>query len=196
MFKMFKRTTLDPLSVSMVGVKLADRVLVVGCRDPKLIASLAIKAGLTGRTCAIDPAEPLVREAERVTLAEGALVEFTTGPLTHLPYEPATFDVVVLRDVVRTGDPPDPRAIAAESNRVLRPGGRCMAIDGLGSTKGWLRARSTPANPAVATTVTDALTSAGFVAVRTLAEREGVVFLEAMKKADAGTNRESLKSER
>jgi ubiquinone/menaquinone biosynthesis C-methylase UbiE len=185
MFKMFKRTTLDPLSVSMVGVKLADRVLVIGCRDPKLIASLAIKAGLTGRTCAIDLSEPLVREAERVTLAEGALVEFTTGALAPLPYEAAAFDVVVLRDVVRIVDAPDLRAISAESNRVLRPGGRCMVIDGLGPTRTWMWERSTPANPEAATMVTDTLMSAGFVAARTLAERDGVVFVEAMKKAGA-----------
>ena len=183
MFNFFKRGTLDPLSVSMVGVKLADRVLVIGCRDPKLIAALATKAGLTGRTCAIDPSAPLVRDAERVTLAEGALVEFTTGALAPLPYEPAAFDVVVLREVVRIADAPDPRTIAVESNRVLRPGGRCMVIDGVGSTKTWLWERSTPANPETAKTMTDALMSAGFVAARTLAEREGIVFVEAMKRA-------------
>jgi len=182
MFHFFKHSTLDPLSVSMVGVKLADRVLVIGCRDPKLIAALAIKAGLTGRICAIDSSEALVQEAERVTLAEGALAEFTTGTLVPLPYEASSFDVVVLRDVVRIPDAPDPRAIAAESNRVLRPGGRCMVIDGLGRVKTWMWERSMPANPEAAKTMTDALMAAGFVAVRTLAEREGVLFLEAMRR--------------
>ena len=46
MFKWFKTSTLDPLSVSMAGAKLGDRVLVVGCSDPRLIAALAAKAGL------------------------------------------------------------------------------------------------------------------------------------------------------
>ena len=36
MFKWFRTTALDPLSVSMAGVKLGDRVLIVGCSDPPL----------------------------------------------------------------------------------------------------------------------------------------------------------------
>jgi ubiquinone/menaquinone biosynthesis C-methylase UbiE len=184
MFKMFKRSTLDPLSVSMVGVKLADRVLVIGCRDPLLIAALAIKAGLTGRTCAVDRMERLVREAERVALAEGALVEFEVFSSASLSYDARSFDVVVLRDVMRLAETTERQALAAESSRVLRPGGRCMVIDGMGPVKTWMWVRSTPANPEAAKTMTDALISAEFVAVRTLAEREGVVFLEAMKRAD------------
>ncbi len=99
MFNWFRRTTLDPLSVTMAGVKLADRVLVIGCHDPRLIAALGIKSGLTGRTCGVDPSEDVVREAGRVALAEGALVEFASAPPTALPYDASSFDIVVLRDV-------------------------------------------------------------------------------------------------
>ena len=56
-------------------------------------------------------------------------------------------------------------------------------IDGLGPTKTWMWERTTPTNPEAAKTMTTALLSAGFVAARTLAERDGVLFLEAMKKA-------------
>jgi ubiquinone/menaquinone biosynthesis C-methylase UbiE len=185
MFNFFKRTTLDPLSVTMVGVKLADRVLVVGCRDPRLIAALAIKAGLTGRTCAVDRSESLVHEAERVTLAEGALVEFAAVPSPSLPYDSESFDVVVLRDVMRIADADASERLAtgAESSRVLRPGGRCMVIDGLGPAKSWMFERRTPADPAAAQDLTAVLMSIGFVAVRELAERDGLLFLEAVKKA-------------
>ena len=183
MFNFFKRTTLDPLSVTMVGVKLADRVLVVGCRDPRFIAALAIKSGLTGRTCAVDRSEPLVREAERATLAEGALVEFAAVTSPSLPYDSESFDVVVLRDVMRIADASERLAIAGESNRVLRPGGRCMVIDGLGPRKSWMLERQTAANPVAAQELTAVFMSIGFVAVRELAERDGLLFLEAVKKA-------------
>ena len=183
MFNFFKRTTLDPLSVTMVGVKLADRVLVIGCRDPRLIAALAIKAGLTGRACAVDRSDQLVREAERVTLAEGALVECATLTSPVLPYDASTFDVVVLRDVMRVADASERHAIGAESSRVLRPGGRCMIIDGLGPAKSWMFERRTQANPEAARELTTTLMSIGFVAVRELAERDGLLFLEAVKKA-------------
>jgi ubiquinone/menaquinone biosynthesis C-methylase UbiE len=181
MFKIFKASTLDPLSVSMVGVKLADRVLVIGCGDPRLIASLAIKTGLTGRTCAVDRSEELVREAERVVLAEGALVEFAALTDPSLPYDDQAFDVVVLRDVLRIASVNERLALGAESSRVLRRGGRCMVID-RGPVKSWMFERATPSNPDAAKELTEVLMSLGFVAVRTLAQRSGLLFLEAMKK--------------
>jgi ubiquinone/menaquinone biosynthesis C-methylase UbiE len=185
MFKFFKRTTLDPLSVTMVGVKLADRVLVIGCHDPKLIAALAIKSGLTGRTCGVDPSEAAVGEAERVALAEGALVEFASAPLTALPYDASSFDVVVLRDVMRGIAAAERLSVAAESARVLRGGGRCMIIDSTAAGAGLasMFGRTAPADSAAADDMIETLKAAGYVAVRSLAEREGLLFLEAVKRA-------------
>ena len=39
----------DPLAVTMTGVKLGDRLLVIGCGQAKLVAQLALKPGLTGQ---------------------------------------------------------------------------------------------------------------------------------------------------
>jgi cyclopropane fatty-acyl-phospholipid synthase-like methyltransferase len=47
----------------MVGVKLGDRLLQIGCGDGGLFAALAAKTGLTGRAAAIDPSLP--RRARR-----------------------------------------------------------------------------------------------------------------------------------
>jgi ubiquinone/menaquinone biosynthesis C-methylase UbiE len=185
MFNFFKRTTLDPLSVTMVGVKLADRVLVIGCHDPKLIAALAIKSGLTGRTCGVDPSEATVSQAERVALAEGALAEFASAPLTALPYDAGSFDVVVLRDVMRDTAAAERLPVAAESARVLRGGGRCMIIDSMASGGGLasMFGRTTPPESAAPKDMIETLKAAGYVAVRSLAEREGLLFLEAVKRA-------------
>jgi ubiquinone/menaquinone biosynthesis C-methylase UbiE len=178
-----KQSTLDPLSVAMVGVKLADRVLVIGCRDPKLIAALAIKAGLTGRTCAVDRSEDVVNRAGVIALKEGALVEFATATSATLPYDNAVFDVVVLRDVMSGADANDRATIAAESARLLRPGGRCMIIDTIGGGVAALFGKSASVDPGAVEALTAALKTAGFVAVRELAERDGLLFLEAVKKA-------------
>ena len=99
MFKWFRPTALDPLSVSMAGVKLGDRVLVVGCGDPRLIAALAAKAGLSGRTCAVDESPDLATEAGRVALKEGALIETSVATPHALGFDRESFDLVVLRDV-------------------------------------------------------------------------------------------------
>jgi len=177
--KWFKSPNIEPLEVSMPGVKLGDRLLVIGCSDPILIARLAVKSGLTGRACAVDDSDALATEAAVVARREGALIETERAPGWRVPYDNGAFDVVVLRDVLSSGSA---RAAAAtESRRVLRPGGRCIAIDGaprrgLGALLGGRQAAALDADAA-----TRALTSAGFVAVRPLAEREGMLFVEGVR---------------
>jgi ubiquinone/menaquinone biosynthesis C-methylase UbiE len=181
MFRWFRTSTLDPLSVSMTGAKLGDRVLVIGCTDPRLIAALAAKAGLTGRTCAVDESAEVVTEAARIALREGALVETSRATLAALEFDGASFDVVVLRDVLgREGM--SPAAVAAEASRVLRPGGRCLVIDttarpGLARLFG-----GHPSPPAPGADPLAVLNGQGFVATRVLAEREGLRFVEAIKR--------------
>ena len=64
----------------MAGVKLGDRLLVIGCADPRLIAQLAVKTGLTGRAFALDEDEPTVAAADRIATQEGALIETAAAP--------------------------------------------------------------------------------------------------------------------
>jgi SAM-dependent methyltransferase len=181
MFKWFKESTLDPLAVSMAGVKLADRLLVIGCADPRLIAALATKAGLTGRACAVDDDQSLVAAAAAIAEREGALIESAHAPGLRVPYPDESFDVVVVREtgsptLTRPGSP-----VFAEARRTLRPGGRCVAIQG--AARGGIGALFGGARPPQADAVTAALQNAGFLAVRTLAEREGIVFTEGVKPA-------------
>lgn len=181
MFKWFKTSTIEPLRVSMAGAKLGNRVLIVGCSDPPLIVSLAAKAGLTGRTCAVDESADVANEAGRIALREGVLVETSQATLTALEFESASFDLVVLRDVLGRGQR-SPDAVVAEVARVLRPGGRCLAIDttarsGLAAIFGGQSTVPTTALDPVGT-----FRSVGFVAARVLAERDGLRFVEALKK--------------
>ena len=133
MFKWFRQASIDPLSVSMAGAKLGDRVLVVGCGDARLIAALAAKAGLSGRACAVDESPERATEAARVALREGALVETSSSPPTALSFEAASFDLVVLRDALGKLESQRQMMVVQEASRVLRPGGRCMVIDTLAS---------------------------------------------------------------
>ncbi len=166
----------------MTGAKLGDRILVVGCGDPGLIAALAAKAGLSGRTCAVDESPDVAAQAGRIALKEGALVETSSAAPYAVPLEGESFDLVVLRDVV-TRDGQSRAPVVQEAWRLLRAGGRCMVIDTLarGGVTAMLRGRSTV--PAESATVTiDILKDQGFFAVRTLAERDGLRFVEAVKK--------------
>ena len=181
MFKWIRKSTLDPLAVSMTGVKLADRLLVIGCADPHLIAALAAKAGLTGRACAVDDDESLASSAAAIAEREGVLIESAHAPGLRVPYPDESFDVVVVREtgsstLTQPGNP-----AFAEARRVLRPGGRCVAI--YGETRGGIGALFGGARPPQADSLTAAFQSAGFLAVRILAEREGLAFAEGVKAA-------------
>jgi ubiquinone/menaquinone biosynthesis C-methylase UbiE len=161
----------DALAVAMTGVKLGDRFLSVGLRDPALIAALATKAGLTGHACATDADPARASGGAGVIEAEGALIEAVHAPWDALPYEQASFDVVLVRDVLSTLEPNQKIRCASEVLRVLRGGGRVVVVEG---TK---RARVHPQS------LIPALKDAGFAAVRVLAEADHTIFVEGIKKA-------------
>jgi ubiquinone/menaquinone biosynthesis C-methylase UbiE len=156
----------DPLAVTMTGVKLGDRLLIVGGGQTKLVAQLALKPGLTGRGCTVDESASTTARAAEAALKEGALMESETAPLTALPYPSDSFDVVVMNHTLRELSPEKRVSVLGETRRVLRDGGRCIAVEKRGR----------------AVEIEDAFRSAGYRAVRTLAEREGLAFVEGAKR--------------
>lgn len=182
LFRLFKSPG-EALAVSMAGVKLGDRLLMLGCGDPMLVAMLAVKTGLTGRAFATDVRPDLTARADAVAPREGALIETATAPWTALPLDPATFDVVVIQHVFPDLAEAERMACANEVHRVLRPGGRCLVIDpararGLGGIA--KRAAINPEYVAKGGAIR-VLEAAGFRATRVLAERDGLTFSEAAK---------------
>jgi ubiquinone/menaquinone biosynthesis C-methylase UbiE len=185
MFWLKKAAPAEPLAVSMAGVKLGDRLLVVGCGDPALVAQLALKTGLTGRACALDEDGARASRAARIVEREGALVETLTAPWTALPFENAAFDLVVIRDALAHLDPHRRPAMLGEVLRLLRPGGRCVVVEGAGRAglAALLQPRTVNAEYASSGGAERALSAAGFRAVRSLAERDGLKFVEGVKGA-------------
>ena len=158
----------------MAGIKLGDRLLVVGCSDPLLIAQLAVKTGLTGRAHAVDEREPTVAQAAEIGLREGALIETSVSPFGTLPLDAAAFDVAIVRDVLARVPAEDRLAVLAEVRRVLRPGGRCLVIDSAPHGLGALMRSSADVD------YVSLLQTAGFKASRVLAQRNGQMFAEAV----------------
>ena len=76
----------------------------------------------------------------------------------------------------------DRAAVARETARILRPGGRVVLVGG-GEPTGLNKLMAkTPASPLVVSGAANSLLEAnGFGIVRTLAEREGLVFVEGLK---------------
>jgi SAM-dependent methyltransferase len=177
----FRKPSGDPLIVSMCSVKLGDRLLVVGCSDTGLVAALAARSGLSGRACMVCDAEPERGRAAAAVEEAGALVESVTAPFTALPFDAGSFDVVVLRNALPTLDAGGRSRALADVWRVTRPGGRCIAIDDAprAGLTGLFKARqASDCGGAQAL-----LAGAGFRGVRTLAERQALIFVEGIKPA-------------
>lgn len=175
-------TALPPLSVGMAAAKLGDRVLIMGCGDRRLIAAIGARTGLTGRTLAIDESRDRCVAADVAAQKEGTLIETLATPLTAVAVDAASFDLVLVRDGLREGDINRLAAALVEAHRVLRPGGRCLVIEG-SPRRGLFAFLGAGAKAAEAEPIHRALSAAGFAAVRTLAERDGQIFVEAIKRA-------------
>jgi len=178
MLKLRKTEPSEPLVLAMTAVRMGDRVLVIGCSKPKIVAQLARKPGLTGRTCAVDDSAEYTAKAAEAAQKEGALLEVETAPVTALPYEADAFDVVVLNHALPRLPLEQRAACVGEAVRVLRPGGRCVAIQP--GRQGLMALFRTPEMPAA--DVELLLNGAGFRAVHTLAEREGLAFIEGARR--------------
>jgi ubiquinone/menaquinone biosynthesis C-methylase UbiE len=181
-----RKTSREPLVVSMAGVKLGERALLLGTSDGVLLAGVGTKSGLTGRTCVFGENDAAVRAAVTKAEADGALVEGFAGLWSALPFEDASFDVVIVRDVLPALSPDGRAGCLAEVMRVLRPGGRVVVIDttGGGLLGGLLGSDGGRRFYAEEGGAARALEQQGFKAVRPLAERESKVFTEGARAAD------------
>jgi ubiquinone/menaquinone biosynthesis C-methylase UbiE len=110
----------DPVTQAVVelGRLQGCRVLDVGCGSGGVIRQLARGLGIDA--VGLDPSPKMIDVARAEA---GRWGEFLVGQAEQLPFEPESFDGVVMRWVVHHLDRP---AAFAEIRRVLRPGGRLV----------------------------------------------------------------------
>ena len=180
MLKLRKTTPSEPLLISMTAVRLGDRLLIIGCTEPKGVALLATKPGLSGRACAVDEDGDRSAAASTAAQHEGALLEIETAPVTMLPYDPGSFDVVVVNNLLPLLAEDRRTSCLAEALRVVREGGRCIVMQRgrRGGLAGLLGGGASMPAEEIGTT----MTAAGFRAVRTIADRDGLLFVEGGKR--------------
>jgi SAM-dependent methyltransferase len=161
---------MDPLHVSMTGVRMGERFLQIGCNNKALLSGLAAKVGLSG-SCAV-----AARDAGQVKLAEsigrnvGALIDIQDIQQGKAwPFEEPVFDLVVVDDTDDGFRGFEPSAdILRKAHGALRKGGRIEIITLEKSQHGKVD-------------FVQLLGDAGFKPVRLLAERDGFRFVEGLK---------------
>lgn len=174
------------LVVGMTGVKMGDRLVHVGCAHGERFAAVAAKVGLSGRAVVVVPDDLSAARAQKAAAGAGVLVEVEITRPTALPVEGDAFDVAVVDDtggLLGAMRPEDRVASVRELFRVLRAGGRVVII-GAAPRAGivGLLTRTHSSPPFVASgTASATLEADGFKSVRTLAERDGLVFVEGVK---------------
>jgi hypothetical protein len=165
------------LALAMIGAKPGDRVIVFGADQPAMAADLALTTGLNGRLVVRDDAPAAQALTDAAAARAGALVEFDAATEAVA----GEWDAAVIARSLGSMSADERTARVGEAMRVLRTGGRVIAIDGTpgGPWPASLFARRPPQiAPADVLAILDA---AGARASRLLADVGGLRFYEARK---------------
>jgi hypothetical protein len=169
-FKFRRMRAMDPLQVAMTGVRMGERYLQIFCADATLTSGLATKSGLSGVAALAAPDERQASRARGIASTAGALIDVQiAAAASPLPWPRESFDMVVIDNTAGNFTQltdADRVALTQSAREMLRQGGRLELIE-----------RVKAAAPASE----EALRAAGFRPVRTLAEKGGFRFVEALK---------------
>lgn len=171
---------MDPLQVSMTGVRMGERFLQVDCYDRTLLSGLAAKAGLSGTAAVATTNAASAKHAAAVGTKVGALIDVRPIEGRGLPFDSDQFDMIVVDDTNGSFAAFEAGArldLLRDALRVVRAGGRIEVVEGLG---GGRLLRGAVARPPGYDMLRD-LAAAGFKPSRLLAEQDGFRFLEGLR---------------
>jgi len=180
LLKASQTRAMDPLQVSMTGVRMGERFLQIGCHDRALLSGLAAKVGLSGAAAVATTDPASAKRVAGVGAKVGALIEVRPIDGRALPFDSNQFDMIVVDDTNGSFAALDADArldYLRDALRVVRAGGRIDVVEGLG---GGGMFRSAVVRPQGYDMLRD-LAAAGFKSSRLLAEKNGFRFLEALR---------------
>lgn len=111
------------MAIFLASVRDGESILEIGCSSGTNLARFAAKAEVT---CAgIDPSSEAVRAGKE----QYPDFDLRVGTADILPFDDASFDLVLFGFCLYLADRPDLPRIVSEGDRVLRDGGRLGIVD-------------------------------------------------------------------
>lgn len=115
--------------LDLARLESGESVLDVGCGTGTLAIAAKRQVGPTGTVCGVDASPEMLARAGKKATGAGVEVAFKSGAAQALPFADAQFDAVLntlmLHHLPRKGRD----QCAREMRRVLKPGGRLLAVD-------------------------------------------------------------------
>jgi hypothetical protein len=130
------------LLVGMIGVKLGDRFVQIGCAHGGRLAAIAAKVGLSGRAVAVVADAVSAARAAKGASEQGVLVEIETAPPTSLPLDDgrsiwrSSTTPAAVRRVATDDRAACPRTVAGAPRQPRR-----VMVIGAGPRRAWPRSR-------------------------------------------------------
>ena len=120
----YREKTLD-----LAKLKPGESVLDIGCGTGTLAIAAKQRVGSTGRVYGVDASPEMLSRAGNKAKKAGVEVMFKNGVVEGLPFPDGHFDVVLSTVMLHHLGRKARRQCAREVRRVLKPGGRVLAVD-------------------------------------------------------------------
>lgn len=163
------------------NIATGERVLDVGCGTGVLTRLAADAVGCSGCVIGIDPSPGMIAVARRNAASAGSPAGFRLAAIEELPYPDRSFDVV-LSSFMLHHLPPEVKVTGlTEVRRVLKDGGRLLAVDidrpanAIWWLVFWPLLFTVAAAPNLRGEIPSYLRKAGFAPVDVLARKWGLV---------------------
>src|SRR5262245_24147487 len=115
--------------IDLARLKPGDTVLDVGCGTGTLAIAAKRRVGPTGTVYGLDASPEMIARATKKARKAGTEVVFRNELVEAIPFPDAHFDAVLSTLMLHHLPRKARRQCASEMRRVLKPGGRVLAVD-------------------------------------------------------------------
>ena len=116
-------------ALDLADLKPGESVLDIGCGTGTLAIAAKQRVGPTGKVYGIDASAEMLARATRKATKAGAAVVFQNSVVERLPFSDGQFEAVLSTVMLHHLGRKARQQCAEEVRRVLKPGGRVLAVD-------------------------------------------------------------------